>query len=169
LWKQAADLPKAEAAYLEAVKVLPTDDESYTWLAEIHATRGGARDMKASPVPAELDKALEFYEKAASIKPDNPNTYVNQRVILYKYIEHYKKVKADAEAEMQTHEKSKEKDAKEKAEEAKGRVDKAQASIDETNKKIEAVSAKWTAAKEKATAAAAAAAAAPPPSAATKK
>jgi tetratricopeptide (TPR) repeat protein len=170
LWKQNSNLEKAEAAYLEAVKALPTDDESYTWLAEIYATRGGARDMKAAPAPAALEKALEYYDKVVAIKPDNPNTYVNQRVIMYKYIEHYKKQKTDAEAEAQTFEKSKDKDAKEKMEAAKAKAEKAQAAIDETQKKIDATTAKWTAAKEKAAAAASAAAAAPPPPAsATKK
>ena len=165
LWKQKPDIDKAEQAYLEAVKVLPTDDESYSWLAEIHAQRGGAKDIKAQAVPAELDKAYEYYSKVVSLKPEVPNAYVNQRVVLYKYLAHYKTEKEAAEAAVKELEKDK-KVEKEKLAEAQAKVEKIQASIDEKQKTLDGVSAKLAEiTKKPQPAAASSAAAAPAPSA----
>lgn len=152
LWREKANMEKAEAAYLEAIKVLPTDEESYSWLAEMHAQKGGARDVKLEAVPAELDKAYGYYEKASAIKPDNPTPYVNMRVILTKYLGYYKKQKELAEANAKVVELEKEKDKdkhKANVEAAKANVDKAQASLDETQKKMEGVTAKLTEAMKK--------------------
>ncbi len=143
LWRQKPNFEKAEAVYLEALKVLPTDDESMAWIGEMHAQRGGARDMKAPAVPAELDKAYEYYEKIVAVKPDKPDAYFNMRVVLTKFLAHYKKQKEEAEVALKVLEKDKEKD-KDKLAEAQAKIDKAQASIDETTKKIEGVGAKLT-------------------------
>ena len=148
LWRQKPNMEKAEATYLEAIKVLPTDDESYSWLGEMHAQKGGARDVKLPAVPAELDKAYEYYEKVAGIKPDKPDAYINQRVILSKYLAYYKKQKDDAEAEAKTLEKD-----KDKAAEATARAEKAKTALDDTQKKLEAVTVKLTEANKKAAAA----------------
>jgi tetratricopeptide (TPR) repeat protein len=145
LWRQKPNMEKAEAAYLEALKVLPTDTESLSWLGEMHSQRGGARDGKAPAVPAELDKAYAYYEKIATITPDKPDPYINQRVILTKYMAYHKKDKEDAEALAKALEKD-----KEKAAEATARAEKAKTAMDETQKKIEAVTAKLVEANKKA-------------------
>ncbi len=141
LWRQKPDMEKAEAAYLDAIKVLPNDDESYTWLAEIHAQKGGARDMKLPAVPAELDKAYEYYEKVVAIKPDKPEGYVNQRVVLFKLLTFYKQQKEDAEALAKALEKDKD---KEKAAAAVASAEKAKTVMDDTQKKLDAVTVKLT-------------------------
>jgi tetratricopeptide (TPR) repeat protein len=167
LWKQKGNQEKSEAAYLDAIKVLPTDDESYSWLADMYAIRGGARDVKAAAVPANLDKAYAYYGKVGELKPDSPNAFVMQRVIMTKYVAYYQKQKEDAEAEAKVFEKDKDKD---KAAEATARAEKAKTEMEAAQKKIEEATAKMTEANKKAAAAASAAAAAPPAaSAATKK
>lgn len=148
LWMQKPNMEKAEASFLEAVKALPTDDESLSWLGEIHSQRGGARDGKAPAVPAELDKAYEYYDKVAALKPDKPDAYINQRVILTKYMGHFKKLKEEAEAEAKANEKD-----KDKAAEATARAEKHKASMDEYQKKMEAVTAKLVEANKKTAAA----------------
>jgi len=148
MWMQKPDMAKAEASFLEAVKIHPTDDESLSWLGEIHSQRGGARDGKADAVPAELDKALEFYDKVAKIKPDKPETYINQRVIMSKYVKYHTKQQEAAEAEAKAFEKNKKE--KDKVDEATARAEKHKAAIDEYKKKIEAATAKFTEAKKKA-------------------
>ncbi len=151
LWMQKGDMKNAEASFLEAVKLLPTDDESLSWLGEIHSQRGGARDGKAPAVPDELDKALALYEKVAGLKPDAPAAYINQRVALTKLVGYQKKIKDEAEAEATAAGKD-----KDKAAAATTRADAAKAKMEELQKRMETVTAKLIEANKKA-------AAAPPP------
>lgn len=148
LWRQKPNMEKAEAAYLEALKVLPTDTESLSWLGEMHSQKGGARDGKAPAVPAELDKAYGYYEKVAGITPDKPDPYINQRVILTKLKAYHAKEQTDAEALAKSLEK--EKDAKDKIAEATAKAEKSKAAVEETQKKIEEVTAKLVEANKKA-------------------
>lgn len=148
LWRQKPNMEKAEAAYLEALKVLPTDTESLSWLGEMYSQKGGARDGKAPAVPADLEKGYEYYEKYAAISPDKPDPYINQRVILTKLKAYHAKEQADAEALAKSLEK--EKDAKDKLAEATAKAEKSKAAVEETQKKIEAVTAKLVEANKKA-------------------
>jgi hypothetical protein len=145
IWMQKPNMEKAEASFLEAVKILPSDDESLSWLGEIHSQRGGARDGNAAAVPAELDIALEYYAKVEKAKPDKPETYINQRVIYTKYSAYHKKLKDEAEAEAKANEKD-----KDKAAEATARAEKHAAAMDDFKKKTEAATAKFTEASKKA-------------------
>jgi hypothetical protein len=132
---------------------LPTDEESFSWLGDMYAQRGGARDMKATAVPADLEKSYGYYEKAAALKPDKPDAYVMLRVVMTKYHAYYMKEKEDAEAEAKLLEKSKGKDKdkdKEKAAEATARAEKAKTAMEAAQKKIDDATAKLTEATKKA-------------------
>lgn len=150
MYLQKLDGEKAEKYFNEAVKLDPNDDLSLGWLAEIYAQRGGARDMKAAGVPEHLDKALAYYDKVIAIKPDLPTTYVNKRIVMFKYIASERQQKEAAEAEKQEANKA-------KAEELKAAIAKHQARIDDFNKQIEELNKKFAEAQKKAKAAA------PPP------
>jgi tetratricopeptide (TPR) repeat protein len=151
MYLQKADAEKAEKYFNEAVKLDPNDDVSLGWLAEIYAQRGGARDMKAAAVPEHLEKALAYYDKIIAIKPDLPGTYVNKRIVMFKYIAQEKLAKETAEAEKGNSDKA-------KAEAAKADVAKHQAHIDDLTKQIEELNKRFAEAQKKAKAAASAAA-----------
>jgi tetratricopeptide (TPR) repeat protein len=148
---------KAEKLFSEAVKVDPKDDVSLSWLGEIYARRGGARDMKADAVPEQLNKAMEYYDKVIAIKPELPATYINKRIVVTKYKDKEMKLKQAAEEEAKT---NKDKD---KAEAAKKEAEQHQARMDELQKQFEELTKKYTEAQKAAAAASAAAAAAPKP------
>lgn len=138
LWNQKGNLEKAEVYYLDATKVLATDDESYMWLAEIHMVKGGAKDMKADAIPDELAKAYDYCSKVVQIKPNATAAYINQRLILLKLQAHYKKQRDAAETEINALKTSKD---KAKQAEAKAKFDTIQATIDDNQKKQDAVTA----------------------------
>lgn len=84
------DSEKAEKFFVEATSLDPKDALSYAWLGEIFAQRGGAKGN--APVNAmNLEKAMEYYDRAIAATPDEPNTYVNKRVVVLKYMTHLKK------------------------------------------------------------------------------
>lgn len=128
---QKGDADKSEKYFNEALKYDPKDDAALSWLGEIAASRGGARDMKAEAVPAQLDKAMEYYDKVIAIKPALPTPYLNKRIVVAKYMEQARKLKDAAEQEAKT---NKDKD---KAEAAKKEAEKQQARIDELKIKFD--------------------------------
>lgn len=136
---------KAEKYFNEALKIDPNDDASLSWLAELYSQRGGARDMKAKAVPADLDKALEYYEKVIALKPELPNSYLNERIVMAKYMEYERQQKEAAEQEAQ--ENSKDKD---KVEAAKAAAEKHQGRMDEFKKRFDELTKKFSEAQKKA-------------------
>ncbi len=92
MYMQAGDSEKAEKAFLKAVAVDPTDDQSLTWLGEIYSQRGGARST-APADPSALKKALEYYDKIIAIKPDLPSSYINERIVCVKLADYEQKQK----------------------------------------------------------------------------
>jgi tetratricopeptide (TPR) repeat protein len=94
MYVQAGDNDKAERVFLKALELDPSDDQSLTWLGEIYSQRGGARSA-APPDPIALQKAIQYYDKVAALKPDLPATYINERIALMKLVE-YEQSKKDA-------------------------------------------------------------------------
>lgn len=133
----ASNSEKAEKYFLEALKLKSDDEASMGWVAEIHAQRGGARNMNAPAVPAELDIALGYYDKLIEMKPNVPDMLFNKRIALIRYMDYEKKAKDAAEQEA----KDNAKDAT-KVAEAKAKADAAQAKFDELKGKMDAVTAK---------------------------
>jgi tetratricopeptide (TPR) repeat protein len=95
MYVQAGDSQKAEKMFLKALAVNPSDDEALTWLGELYSQRGGARMPPGPPDPSALQKAIEYYDKLVAVKPDLPNTYINERIALVKLAE-YEQSQKDA-------------------------------------------------------------------------
>jgi tetratricopeptide (TPR) repeat protein len=88
LYLQSPDRAKAERYLLEAVRLDPKDEASLTWLGELASEKGGARLDIATAVPAELDKALGYYDRLIAIRPDSGAPYANRRIVCVKYLGH---------------------------------------------------------------------------------
>jgi tetratricopeptide (TPR) repeat protein len=141
---QKGDADKAEKYFNEALKYDPKDDAALSWLGEIAASRGGARDMKAEAVPAQLDKAMEYYDKVIALKPELPTPYLNKRIVVAKYMEKERKAKEAAEQEAKT---NKDKD---KVEAAKKEAEAHQTRIDELKKQFDEFTKQFSEAQKKA-------------------
>ncbi|MEW5742152.1 MAG: hypothetical protein AB1938_24770 [Myxococcota bacterium] len=129
---------EAEKYFYEILKLEPKDAAAMGWLAELASERGGARSNTKPPVPAELDKALEWYAKVLEVKPDDVGTWVNRRIIYTKYSDFYAGQKAQAEADAEANKKDKAvaEDFKKKAAEAQAKMDEMQKLLAEANAKI---------------------------------
>jgi tetratricopeptide (TPR) repeat protein len=114
---KAGLLDEGERQFNEALKIDPKDEASLGWLAEIYATRGGARSKDAPVVPEHLDKSLEYYDQVIAINPAYPFSYVNKRIVMAKYLEYEVKQKEIAELEAKANAKN-----KAKAKEAQARA-----------------------------------------------
>ncbi|NBD12017.1 MULTISPECIES: tetratricopeptide repeat protein [Corallococcus] len=99
MYAKNGPLEKAEQYFQEALKINPKDTDALSWIAEVHSQRGGARSMAAPAVPEELEKALKTYDEVLAINPDSPNTYLNKRIVMAKYMEHEKALRDAAEQE----------------------------------------------------------------------
>ncbi|RKH69202.1 tetratricopeptide repeat protein [Corallococcus aberystwythensis] len=99
MYAKNGPLEKAEQYFQECLKINPKDTDALGWIAEVHAQRGGARSMSAPANPAELDLALKTYDQVIAINPDLPNTYLNKRIVMFKYIEHEKSLQQAADQE----------------------------------------------------------------------
>jgi len=128
---------RAEPVFLKAVEIDPKDDQSLSWLAEIYAVRGGARDVTAEADPQALDKSVAYLDKVLALKPDDAGTYVNKRIALMKYTEYYKNEKASAEATAAAEkDKARKKELLAKVEEPQAQIDKLTKQVEEISKKI---------------------------------
>lgn len=139
MYVQKNTLDKAEKYYLEALKLVPDDDSSLGWMAEIYSRRGGARHGATAAVIPELEKALAYYDKLIALKPDQPLPYVNKRIALIKIQMDVQAKKKAAEDEAVISRKDKEKVAA-----AKASAEVHQARIVELQKQIDEVTAKLT-------------------------
>jgi tetratricopeptide (TPR) repeat protein len=137
MFMQSNDLDKAEGYFNEAVKNDPKDDQAYAWLAEIYAQRGGARANEAPPVLEQLEKAIQYYDKAIAANPLAANNHINKRIVYVKMSQYEQKEKDVAEAEARTSgkDKAKEEAAKAKAEKHAARLDELKKLMEETMKK----------------------------------
>jgi tetratricopeptide (TPR) repeat protein len=137
LYVQKGSLDKAEGYFNQALQIDPKDDQSLAWLAEIYSQRGGARDMKAEVVTAHLDKAIEYYDKVIAMKPELPNTYLNKRIVMARYMDYEKRKKEAVEREAQdSGDKAKIEAAKVEAEQHQKRMDEFKKQFDELSKKF---------------------------------
>lgn len=129
---------EAEKYFYEILKLEPKDAAAMGWLGELSSERGGARSNTKPPVPAELDKALEWYAKVLEVKPDDVGTWVNRRIIYTKYSDYYAGQKSQAEADAETNKKDKEtaEDFKKQAAEAQAKLDEVQKLLTEANAKL---------------------------------
>jgi len=129
---------KAEQYFNKAIETDPQDDQSLAWLAEIYSQRGGARNAKGAAVPAMLDKALGYYDKVIAVKPELPNTYLNKRIVLAKYMEYEKlqKQASEQDAAQQAKDKAKADEAKAAAEQHQTKMDAYKQQMDEATKKF---------------------------------
>lgn len=144
LFLQKNDYVNAEKYFGEAMKTNPNDDVSIAWIAQMHAQRGGARDMRMKIIPEELNKALELYDKLIALKPDDVMGYVNKRIAFGRLMELEKQAKAAAEQEAKDSKKDKEKEAAAiaAAEKHQKQMDEYKAKMDELSEKIKEVKAK---------------------------
>lgn len=129
---------EAESYFYEILKLEPKDAAAMGWLAEIASDRGGARSNTKPPVPAELDKALEWYAKVLEVQPDDVGPWVNRRIIYMKYSDYYAGQKSAAEADAEANKKDKDvaADFKKQADEAQAKMDEMQKLLAEANAKI---------------------------------
>lgn len=88
IYLQGPDRAKAERYLIEAVRLDPNDESSLTWLGELASEKGGARLDIATAVPAELEKALGYYDRLIAIRPDAGAPYANRRIVCVKYLAH---------------------------------------------------------------------------------
>jgi tetratricopeptide (TPR) repeat protein len=152
MFMQSNDYDKAEVYFNEALKHEPKDDQSYAWLAEIYAQKGGARANEAPAQPPHLEKALSYYDKAIAANPNTPNNHINKRVVYVKLSGYEQAQKDLAEGEARTAGKD-----QAKADAAKAKAEKHAARIEELKKLMEESMKKYVEAQK-------AAAAAPPAS-----
>lgn len=129
---------EAEKYFDEILKLAPKDPSAMGWLAEIASDRGGARNAMKPAVPAELDKALEWYAKVLEVTPDDVGPWVNRRIIYMKYADYYVglKVQAEADAESNKDDKETAADFKQQAADAQAKADEMQKLLAEANAKI---------------------------------
>ena len=129
---------EVESVFFEILKLEPKDPAAMGWLADFACERGGARSNTKPPVPAELDKALEWYAKVLEVTPDDVGVWVNRRIIYTRYIDYWQGQKAAAEADAETNKKDKlvAADFKKQAEDAQAKVAEFQAKLAEANAKI---------------------------------
>lgn len=136
--QQAKDLSAAERYFQKAVELDPKDDQSLAWLAEISAQRGGARATQAEADPTHLKVALERYDAVIALNPAKPDTFINKRIVLMKYLEFLKKQKASilADAEKQKQDKEAYDSAVEQAGDTQARIDELEAVLKDTTEKL---------------------------------
>ena len=116
----------------------PKDEQALSWLAEISSQRGGARQQTAEAQPEHLKIALERYDAVIAVNPNKPDTYINKRIVLVKYIEHLKKQKLSilADAENQKADKEAYADMQQQAVDTQTRIDELMGLLDATTKKL---------------------------------
>lgn len=136
LFLQKNDYVNAEKFFREAAKTDPKDDVSIAWIAQMHAQRGGARDMRMKVVPEELNQAIALYEKFIALKPDDVTGYVNKRIAIGRLMQFEKEAKEAAEKE------AKDSKDKEKAAAATAEAEKHKTQMDEYQKQMDALSEK---------------------------
>lgn len=86
LYLQTPEQDKAERYLLEAVRADPTDASSLAWLGELASVRGGARRQQGPVVPAELEKAIEWYGRVIALRPEDRSALANRRIAIVKYL-----------------------------------------------------------------------------------
>jgi tetratricopeptide (TPR) repeat protein len=142
---------EVEQVFLEILKLEPKDPAAMGWLADFACERGGARSNTKAPVPAELDKALEWYAKLLEVAPDDIGVWVNRRIIYNRYSDYWSGQKSAAEADAETNKKDKDvaADFKKQAADAQLKIDEFQAKLAEANAKITELSKAKAAAGKK--------------------
>ncbi len=136
--QEAGDLESAEKYFQKALALDPKDEQSLGWLAEISAQRGGARQQNADPQPEHLQVALERYDAVVAVNPNKPDTYINKRIVLMKYMDYLTKLKVSllADAEKQKKDKEAFEDFQQQAIDTQTRIDELKAMFDEATKKL---------------------------------
>lgn len=100
IFLQGPDRAKAEPYLVEAVRLDPKDESSLTWLGELASEKGGARLDIATAIPAELEKALGYYDRLIALRPDAGAAYANRRIVCVKYLGHLSDEKSREEARL---------------------------------------------------------------------
>jgi tetratricopeptide (TPR) repeat protein len=129
---------QAEQSFNEVLTLNPKDETALGWLAEIYATRGGARSAAAPLVDEHLQKALGYYDQVLALNPKSANTYINKRVVMIKYLEHERVQQQVAELEMRENAKKPAKlaEAKARAEASAARMEEFKVKVTELNQKF---------------------------------
>jgi tetratricopeptide (TPR) repeat protein len=138
MFMQDNDAAKAENYFNEAVKVDPKDEASYGWLGELYSQRGGARANEAPAVPEQLEKALQYYDKAIGANPNSPNHYLNKRIALAKLAQYEQGQKdaAEAKGRLASKDAAKAAEAKAEADKHAARLEEYKKAMDEAGKKF---------------------------------
>lgn len=129
--QQAKDLGNAEKYFQKAVELDPKDEQSMAWLAEIAAQRGGARATQAEADPQHLKVALERYDAVIALNPSKPDTFINKRIVLMKYLEFLRKQRLSILEGA-----DKDPDAQEQAKDTQARIDELETALKETTDKL---------------------------------
>ncbi len=138
LYMTSGRAEQAEQQFNEVLKINPKDESALGWLAEIYAQRGGARSAAAPLVDEHLQKALGYYDQVIAANPNSPNTYINKRVVMIKYMEHERVQQQVAQLEMVENAKKPAKlaEAKAKAETSAARMEEFKVKVAELNQKF---------------------------------
>jgi tetratricopeptide (TPR) repeat protein len=142
---KAGLLDEGERQFNEALKLDPKDEASLGWLAEIYATRGGARSKDAPVIPEQLDKSLAYYDQVIALNPSYPFSYVNKRIVMAKYLDYEVKQKdiAELEAKAAGKDKAKAKAATERAAEHQKKAEDYKRQFDELTVKYNEAYKPW--------------------------
>lgn len=134
----AHDLDQAEAWFKKVLAKAPKHEAALSWLAEISAVRGGARNAAVEAKPEHLDEALRRYDAVIELNPTATGAYVNKRIVYMKYLEALQKKKAGALADAETNKADKETagDFKQTADEAQAQWDTMKLALDEVGRKL---------------------------------
>lgn len=139
MYLQSMTPEKAEKYFLDALKLDPKNEQTLTWLGELHSQLGGARANEAPAVPEHLEKAISWYDQALTVNPVSMTAVANKRIALTKYLTWAQKEKATADADVEAAKKDPTLLA-----DAQARAEKAQAKIAELQPLLDATTAKLT-------------------------
>lgn len=138
MYKEAQQFDDAEKYFQKAAALDPKDEQSLRWLAFISSQRGGALQPTAEAQPEHLKVALERYDALIALDRARPDSYVNKRIVLVKYLEFLSKQKLSilADAEAQKADKDAYADAQEQAADTQARIDELTAVLESTSKTL---------------------------------
>lgn len=130
------EIEKAEKYLLEILKLVPGDESSLTWMGEMAAQRGGARNPRAPAQADQLELALGYYDRLIQVRPETQQPYAHKGIILTKYIGDLEAKRLAAEQSLKWKHKAAE------VAETKGRIAEFDAKIAPLKKALEDVNAK---------------------------
>jgi tetratricopeptide (TPR) repeat protein len=133
---QSPDRDRAETYLLEVLKLAPDDDATLSWLAEIEATRGGARANDAPAVPEHLDAALAYYDRIIALRPDSLVPWAHERIVLTKYLQHVVSRRQAAEQSLRWKKRDQALETRTRIAQLQAKADDLQRALDKVNRRV---------------------------------